>query len=190
MRVLHVAAEVYPWVKTGGLADVMGALPQALAQAGADVRLLLPGYPALLDALQQHRVVAQLGAVFGAARVTLRQGTLAGSGVPAYVIDAPLLFRRAGNPYLGPDGMEWPDNLQRFALLGWTGAHLASGELDEAWSPDVLHGHDWHAGTACAYLSAQPVATTRSVFTVHNLAYQGLFDAADFGLLEIGRAHV
>ena len=183
MRVLHVAAEIFPWVKTGGLADVLGALPQALTQAGADVRLLLPGYPALLDALQQQQVVAQLGPLFGAARVTLRRGSLAGSGVYAYVLDAPLLFRRAGNPYLGPDGQEWPDNLQRFALLGWVGAHLASGELDGDWTPQVLHGHDWHAGAACAYLAAQPTTGTRSVFTVHNLAYQGLFDAGDFGLL-------
>ena len=183
MRVLHVAAEVFPWVKTGGLADVLGALPQALTLAGADVRLLLPGYPALLDALQQQRVVAQLGPLFGAARVTLRFGSLAGSGVAAYVIDAPLLFARAGNPYLAPDGLEWPDNLQRFALLGWVGAHLASGELDKDWTPQVLNAHDWHAGAACAYLAAQPAATTRSVFTVHNLAYQGLFDAGDFSLL-------
>ena len=183
MRVLHVAAEVFPWVKTGGLADVLGALPQALTQAGADVRLLVPGYLALLDALQQQVVVAQLGPLFGAARVTLRRGNLAGSGVLAYVLDAPLLFRRAGNPYLGPDGQEWPDNLQRFALLGWAGAHLASGELDADWTPQVLHAHDWHAGAACAYLAAQPGASTRSVFTVHNLAYQGLFDAGDFGLL-------
>ncbi|MEO6624024.1 MAG: glycogen synthase GlgA, partial [Burkholderiaceae bacterium] len=183
MRVLHVAAEVFPWVKTGGLADVLGALPQALTLAGADVRLVLPGYPALLDALQQQRVVAELGPLFGAARVTLQRGSMAGSGVTAYVIDAPLLFRRAGNPYLGPDGQEWPDNLQRFALLSWVGAHLASGELDKEWTPKVLHAHDWHAGTACAYLAAQPAATTRSVFTVHNLAYQGLFDAGDFALL-------
>ena len=183
MRVLHVAAEVFPWVKTGGLADVLGALPQALTLAGADVRLLLPGYPALLDALQQQRVVAQLGPLLGAARVTLRFGSLAGSGVAAYVIDAPLLFARAGNPYLAPDGQEWPDNLQRFALLGWVGAHLASGELDKDWTPQVLNAHDWHAGVACAYLAAQPAATTRSVLTVHNLAYQGLFDAGDFSLL-------
>lgn len=183
MRVLHAAAEVYPWVKTGGLADVLGALPQALVAAGGDVRLLLPGFPAVLDALEGARVVGELGAMFGAARVTLRMGQLAGSGITAYVVDAPLMYRRAGNPYLGPDGREWADNLQRFALLGWLGAHLASGELDAGWQPQVLHAHDWHAATACAYLAAQPAATARSVYTVHNLAYQGLFDAADFALL-------
>ena len=183
MRVLHAAAEVYPWVKTGGLADVVGALPQALAQAGADVRLLLPGYPAVLGALRGAQTVVELGALFGAARVRLCRGVLEGSGVTAYVVDAPLMYRRSGNPYLGPDGREWSDNLQRFALLGWIGAHLASGELDPDWQPAVLHAHDWHAATACAYLAAQPAATARSVYTVHNLAYQGLFDAADFALL-------
>lgn len=183
MRVLHVAAEVFPWVKTGGLADVVGALPQALVATGVEARLLLPGFPAVLDALQHTRVVCEVGAVLGAARVTLRLGELAGSGVTAYVVDAPLMYQRSGNPYHGPDGREWADNLQRFALLGWVGAHLASGELDPAWTPEILHAHDWHAGMACAYLAAQPATTVRSVFTVHNLAYQGLFDAGDFSML-------
>ena len=183
MRVLHVAAEVFPWVKTGGLADVVGALPQALVATGVDARLVLPGFPAVLQALDNPRVVCEVGAVLGAARVTLRVGTLAGSGVTAYVIDAPLMYQRSGNPYLAPDGLEWSDNLQRFALLGWVAAHLAFGELDTGWQPQVLHAHDWHAGMACAYLAAQPAAAVRSVFTVHNLAYQGLFDAGDFPLL-------
>jgi starch synthase len=183
MRVLHVAAEMFPLVKTGGLADVLGALPQALNAAGADVRLLLPGFPALLDALQHPRVVGEIGALFGAARITLRSGKLRGSSVTAYVVDAPVLYRRAGNPYLAGDGQEWSDNLQRFALLGWVGAHLGSGELDPAWVPQVVHSHDWHAALACAYIAAQPARQVKTVYTVHNLAYQGLFDAADFPLL-------
>ncbi len=105
------------------------------------------------------------------------------SGVPAYVIDAPYLYRREGNPYLDASGAEWSDNLQRFGLLGWVAAHLASGELDPDWSPDLVHAHDWHAAMACAYLAAHPGNTPRSVFTVHNLAYQGLFDASDYQLL-------
>ena len=183
MRVLHVAAEIFPWIKTGGLADVVGALPQAQLGTGVDARLLLPGFAAVLDALRGTRVVCEVGPALGAARVTLRAGELAGSGVTAYVIDAPLMYRRAGNPYLGQDGQEWADNLQRFALLGWIGAHLASGELDPSWTPQVLHAHDWHAGMACAFLAAQPATPARAVYTVHNLAYQGLFDASDFNLL-------
>ena len=182
MKVLHAGAEIFPLVKTGGLADVLGALPQALGAAGADVRLLLPGLPAILQGLGQQREVCRLGAVFGAARVTLRFGTLAHSGVAAYVVDAPYLYRRPGNPYLAADGSEWPDNAQRFALLGWVAAHLASGELDSDWTPDVLNLHDWHAAMACAYLAAHPGKAAATVFTVHNLAFQGLFNAGDYHL--------
>jgi starch synthase len=183
MRVLHVAAEIFPLIKTGGLADVLGALPQALIGQGADVRLLLPGLPAIADAVLHQRSVGTIGPSFGAARITLRLGQMPYSGVPAYVIDAPFLYRRPGSPYQASDGSEWPDNAQRFALLGWVGAHLASGELDSTWQPELLHAHDWHAAMACAYLAAHPPASAASVFTVHNLAYQGLFPSGDFPLL-------
>ena len=183
MKVLQVGAEVVPLVKTGGLADVLGALPQALIAAGADVRLLLPGLPAIIGAVENLQVVFEFGPLFGALRITLRLGRMPGSGVPAYVIDAPYLYQRDGGPYQGRDGEEWADNLQRFALLGWVGAHLAAGELDPAWVPDVLHAHDWHAGMACAYAAAHPATRAATVFTVHNLAYQGLFASLDFNLL-------
>jgi starch synthase len=189
-RVLHAAAEIFPLVKTGGLADVVGALPSALAAAGADVRLLLPGLPPILDAMSRPRKVFEGGPLFGAARVTLRVGRFKGAigaDVPAYVLDAPWLYARGGGPYQGPDGKPWDDNLQRFALLGWAAAHLAAGELDPAWRPDILHAHDWHAALACSYLRAHPGAHARSVFTIHNLAFQGLFAQDDFGLLGLPR---
>ena len=190
-RVLHAAAEIFPLVKTGGLADVVGALPHALAAAGADVRLLLPGLPPILDAVSRPRKVFEGGPLFGAARVTLRLGRFKagakGPDVQAYVIDAPWLYARDGGPYQGPDGKPWDDNLQRFALLGWAAAHLAAGELDPAWRPDILHAHDWHAALACSYLRAHPGAHARSVFTIHNLAFQGLFAQDDFGLLGLPR---
>ena len=184
MRVLHVAAEVFPLVKTGGLADVTAALPPALARAGADVRLLLPGLPAIAESVSQQKKVAEIGPAFGAASVTLRLGRLPGSGVPAYVIDAPLLYRRGGGPYQDGDGLDWPDNLQRFALLSWTAAQLGGGALDPRWQPDVVHAHDWHAAPACAYMHAHPASNAAAtVFTVHNLAYQGVFPHGDFALL-------
>ena len=183
MKVLHAAAEIFPLVKTGGLADVVGALPEALIAQGADVRLVLPGLPAILKGVERQKTVCELGALFGAGRVTLRLGRLAPGGVAAYVIDAPYLYQRPGNPYLAPDGNEWPDNLQRFALLGWVAAHLAAGELDSRWTPDVLHAHDWHAAMACAYAACHPLTRAATVYTVHNLAYQGLFDEGDFHLL-------
>lgn len=183
MKVLHVAAEVYPLVKTGGLADVVAALPPALAHAGADVRLLLPGLPAILDAVQSARLVIDIGACFGALRVRLLLARMPGSQLPVYVVDAPHLFRRGGGPYQASDGSEWPDNLQRFALLGWVAAHLAADDADPSWVPEIVHAHDWHAAMACAYIADHPPTQAASVYTVHNLAFQGLFVHHDWPLL-------
>jgi starch synthase len=183
MRVLHVAAEIFPLVKTGGLADVAGALPQALNGEGADARVLLPGLPAIADAVLHQKKILDLGPMFGAGRVSLRLGQMPYSHVDAFVVDAPYLYRRGGSPYQASDGSEWSDNLQRFALLGWVAAHLAAGELDTDWSPQVMHAHDWHAALACAYMAAHPATEAASVFTIHNLAFQGLFPHDDFRLL-------
>jgi starch synthase len=110
------------------------------------------------------------------------------SHLPVYVIDAPWFFRRPGSPYQSPRGEEWTDNLQRFALLGWVAAHLAGGELDPGWMPAVVHAHDWHAAMTCAYMAAHPGTTAASVFTIHNLAYQGLFAHAEFAQLGLPSA--
>ncbi len=188
MRVLHVASEIFPLVKTGGLADVMAALPPALAQAGADIRLLLPGMPAMLETVLHAKPLIDLGACFGAARVRVLKGVMPGSHLPVYLVDAPLLYRRSGGPYQGPDGQEWPDNLQRFGLLGWVAAQLGAGDLDADWRPHVVHAHDWHAAMSCAYLHAHGAQGARSIFTVHNLAYQGLFPQEDSALLGLSAA--
>ena len=183
MKVLHVAAEVFPLVKTGGLADVVAALPRALMAAGADVRLLLPGLPPIVDAVLHQRNVCDIGPMFGALRIKVRAGVLPFSHVPVYVIDSPYLYRRGGGPYEDEHGVEWSDNLQRFALLGWVAAHLAAGDIDVGWTPQLVHAHDWHAALACAYMAAHPGTTAPSIFTVHNLAYQGLFAPGDFSQL-------
>ena len=183
MRVLQVAAEVFPLVKTGGLADVMGALPQALREAGAEVRLLLPGMPAIIDAIHQARTVIDIGPCFGALRVRLLCGRMPGSDLTTYVIDAPQLYRRGGGPYQDWDGQPWPDNLQRYALLGWIAARLASGDADGQWTPNIVHAHDWHAALTCAYMAEHKPTRAASIFTIHNLAYQGLFPIDDWALL-------
>ena len=175
MKILHVASEVFPLVKTGGLADITAALLPALNERGIDARLLLPGFPSIREGVRQQKKIAELGPAFGAATITIRQGRMPETGVQAYVIDAPWLYARDGNPYMGPDGTDWPDNPRRFALLGWVAAHLGFGEFDPFWTPDLLHAHDWHAALSMAYLSAHPANKLRTVFTVHNLAYQGLF---------------
>jgi starch synthase len=190
MKVLQVGAEIFPLLKTGGLADVLGALPQALAAQGAEVRLLLPGLPAIADALLHARPVARIGPAFGAAQVTLLRGRMPYTHLPAYVIDAPYLYQRGGGPYQDSRGNEWPDNLQRFGLLGWAAAQLAQGGVDPDWAPQVVHAHDWHAALACAYLHAHPAGAAASVFTIHNLAYQGLFPHDDCALLGLSSRYL
>jgi starch synthase len=182
MRVLHAAAELFPWVKTGGLGDVIAALPPALAALDVDVRLVLPGFTAFLDALPLTEI-ARLRTPFAAERVRIALAELPDSGVRAYLVDHPAFYDRPGSPYADPDGRDWPDNHRRFALLGWAAAALAQG-ADPEWQPDILHTHDWHAGLAPAYLRAAAVSVP-SVFTVHNLAYQGFFPAAAFADLAL-----
>lgn len=188
-RVLHVAAECHPLVKTGGLADVVGALPPALAAAGADARVLLPGYAEVLTRLAQGDelapVGAPFGALFGAARVRLLRARLPGAEVPLYVIDAPWLYGRGGNPYLAGDGAGWRDNHLRFALLGYVAAQFGAGALDPDWQPDIVHAHDWHAALAPVYLRQHPANDVRTVFTIHNLAFQGRFPLGEAEALGI-----
>ncbi|PKO60571.1 MAG: glycogen synthase GlgA [Betaproteobacteria bacterium HGW-Betaproteobacteria-18] len=180
MNVLQVSAEIFPLLKTGGLADVAGALPTALKAAGCEVRVLLPGFAPIMADLQSPRVLAELTAPWGE-RVLLRQGVLGALGLAAYVIDAPALYCRPGTPYEDALRQPFHDNHRRFALLGWVAAQLACG-LDAHWQPTVLHSHDWHAALTPAYLAFGPIQGRRvaSVYTVHNLAYQGVFAPSHF----------
>lgn len=173
INVLSVASEIYPLVKTGGLADVAGALPGALAPEGVAMRTLVPGYPPVLKALDGAEAVADLPGLFGGdARL------VAGSahGLDLFALDAPHLFRRDGNPYLASNGQDWPDNAFRFAALSQVAARVASGLLP-GYRPDVLHGHDWQAGLAPAYLHYAGGPRPATVMTIHNLAFPGLFPA-------------
>ena len=180
MKVLQVSAEIFPLLKTGGLADIAGALPAALNAAGCEVRVLLPGFAPIMADLQSDSVLAELTAPWGE-RVLLRQGLLATLGVRAYVIDVPHLYARPGTPYEDEQRQPHHDNHLRFALLGWIAAHLACG-LDDQWQPAVVHSHDWHAALTSAYLAFGPARGRRvaSVYTVHNLAYQGIFAPIHF----------
>ncbi|GJH11005.1 glycogen synthase GlgA [Caballeronia novacaledonica] len=185
--VLHAAAEMFPLLKTGGLADVVGALPPAQSQLGTDARVVLPGFPAVLAGLDDLQPVADLGAAFGAGNVRLERGVLQPHGVAVYVVRADQFYDRPGNPYLDAAHRSYADNDRRFALLGWAAARIATG-ADPAWKPHIVHAHDWHAGLAPAYLRAferDGAARVASVMTVHNLAYQGTFAASEFGALQL-----
>jgi starch synthase len=177
MRVLSVASEIFPLVKTGGLADVAGALPRALAAEGVAVRSLVPGYPAVLRQAETFEAVHDFDDLFGGpARLLAGEA----AGLALFVIDAPHLYGRPGGPYAAPDGAEWPDNARRFAALSWVAARLGR-DLVPAFVPDVVHVHDWQGGLAPAYLALDPARGPGTVVTIHNLAHQGVFPA---GLLQ------
>ena len=177
MKVLSVASEVYPLIKTGGLADVAGALPAALKPAGADMRTLLPGYPAVMRALSHGETVHSYAELFGG---PARLVAGVAKGLDVIALDAPHLFDRAGNPYLSPDGVDWQDNAQRYAALSRAAADIGHGELAD-YQPDILHLHDWQAALTAVYGRFE--GGPKTVMTVHNIAFPGLFPASLFGAL-------
>jgi starch synthase len=170
-RVLSVASEIFPLVKTGGLADVAGALPRALAHEGIEMRTLVPGYPAVRDALNGAEVAHTFPDLHGGSARLLAGRA---SGLDLFALDAPHLYARPGNPYTGPDGKDWPDNARRFAALAQCAAAIARGAV-ASFVPQVAHAHDWQAGLVPAYLRFGPRCSCKSVLTVHNLAFQGIF---------------
>ena len=181
IEVLSVASEIYPLIKTGGLADVAGALPAALVESGVTMRTLLPGYPAVLGRIAGGREVARFDDLFG---VTGRLIAGRVEGLDLIVLDAPALYDRPGNPYMGPEGWDWPDNWKRFAALSWVASELGLGLVD-GYRPQVIHAHDWQAGLVPAYVKFGPSATLKTVMTVHNMAFQGTFGADIFSQLRL-----
>ena len=171
VRVLSVASEIYPIIKTGGLADVAGALPIALAAEGIEMRTLVPGYPAVMDSLTDTQEVFEWPLFFGGP-TRLMQGTC--GELKLFVLDAPHLFARPGNPYLSPDGKDWPDNGLRFAALARMADNIGLGAI-ASFVPDIVHAHDWQAALAPAYLHYSGRPRPGTVVTVHNLAFQGRF---------------
>ncbi|WP_417239775.1 glycogen synthase GlgA [Celeribacter halophilus] len=173
-QVLSVASECVPLVKTGGLADVAGALPAALAPLGVEMRTLLPGYRAVLEAQPEAETVFEIWDLFGGfARI--RRGHLGAQVL--YILDAPHLYDRDGTPYLAPDGRDWGDNAERFAALSLAAAMIAAHGIED-WFPDVIHMHDWQAGLTPIYLRELGAAErVKTLMTIHNVAFQGCFPA-------------
>jgi starch synthase len=173
IQVLAVASEIYPLVKTGGLADVVGALPLALRRNNVATTTLVPGYPAVMAAIQAAEPQLVIDNLFGGgARVFRTQA----ADLDLLLLDAPHLFDRPGNPYTSPDGSDWPDNAFRFGALAWTAMQIGIGVI-AGYRPDIIHAHDWHAALAMAYLVYQDQRRPATVLTVHNIAYQGQFPA-------------
>lgn len=176
MKLLSVASEIYPLVKTGGLADVAGALPLALAGQGVATRTLVPGYPAIMERIGKVRAIRRYDALVGVS-AALRAAKV--DGLDLIVLDAPELFARAGGPYGDASGREWDDNWRRFAALSRAGADIAEGAI-KGWQPDVVHVHDWQAALTAAYMRYGPARAVPSVVTIHNIAFQGRYGADIF----------
>lgn len=172
MRILFASAEAFPLAKTGGLADVCGALPKAVAALGLDVALILPGYPQALLAVEGKATEREILSRFGKSRLV--RAHIPGSGLTVWLVDCPTLFQRTGSLYQDQHGNDWPDNADRFAHFSDIAARLAAGELVEGYRADVVHANDWHTGLLPLYLRRNPDPPP-TLFTIHNLAYQGLF---------------
>jgi len=185
MKILFAASEAHPIVKTGGLGDVAASLPAALKKLRHDVRLILPAYRQTLERGKDLRLVALLHDVPGyPAPVRLLQGRLPDSEVPLFLVDAPALFDRTGGPYLSVSGNDWPDNAERFAVFCRAVVEIAQNRAGLAWRPDVVHCNDWQTGLIPALLALE-LAPPATVFTIHNLAYRGLFPAETFLKLDL-----
>ncbi|WP_372965682.1 glycogen synthase GlgA [Marinobacter sp.] len=182
-RILFATSEVFPLVKTGGLADVSASLPEALCKLGYDCQILLPGYPAALKAAREAGSRRKTRFRHGQYDVSLWQTRLPGTAVTLWLVDSPALFDRAGDsPYQNKEGEDWWDNAHRFHLFAQIGAMMASGQLDLGWQPDIVHCNDWQTGLIPVFLNGNQ-HPPKTVFTIHNLAYQGLFSQETFRAL-------
>ena len=176
-RILFATSEAYPLIKTGGLADVAGSLPRALLGLKQEVRLILPAYPEARARMGKARTIASFE--LDSHQLNLLQGRLPGARVTTWLLDCPVFFDRPGNPYLNEQGQVWPDNAERFALFSKAVSLIAQGKAGIDWRADLVHCNDWQTALVPALLD-QESRRPATLFTIHNLAYQGLFDQATF----------
>ncbi|MBB3137573.1 starch synthase [Rhizobium pisi] len=171
MKVLSVSSEVFPLIKTGGLADVSGALPIALKAFGVETKTLLPGYPAVMKVIRDPVARLEFPDLLGEHATVLE---VQHEGLDLLVLDAPAYYDRPGGPYLDPLGKDFPDNWRRFAALSLAASEIAAGLLP-GWQPDLIHTHDWQAALTSVYMRYHPTPELPSVLTIHNIAFQGQF---------------
>lgn len=181
-KILFVTSEVYPLIKTGGLADVSNSLPKSLADTGQDVKIILPNY----RALKLTRNV-QLRSVFkiSSHSVQLLETQLPDSNVTVWLVDCPEYFGMAGNPYVDSAGHSYANNPERFALFCRAVIEVAMNRADLDWKADVVHCNDWQTGLIPALLSLENELCPKTVFTIHNMAYQGFFNGLTAARLQL-----
>jgi starch synthase len=177
MRVLFMSSEVYPLIKTGGLADVSAALAATLAELGVDIDLLLPGYPKALEAATKKSVQIEVADFMGAGPMRLISARTPDTNLRVWLVDCPSLYQRSGGPYQDENGHDWPDNFLRFAIFNHVAAKLSCGLLLPDYRADIVHANDWHTGLLPVILAGTPGQKPATVFTIHNLAFQGVFPA-------------
>lgn len=189
-KVLFVSSEVFPLIKTGGLADVSGSLPAALQHLGIDIRILIPGYPAVLDQLSDLQHLAQLSHLPVIDQAELLLGTITDTQVKVIVIKATSLYERDGGPYADSNGQEWLDNPLRFGILAKVAALLSSAQSPvNDWQPDIVHCNDWQTGLTPAYMKLVEHSSAKSVISLHNMAFQGCYSPSWLSTLALPPAN-
>jgi starch synthase len=183
MKLLFATSELFPLLKTGGLGDVAHSLPIALAGLGLDVRVVLPAFRQVLSQLGTLRALGWIPVASGQ-QVRVLEARHDEFDFPIWLVDAPQFFDREGAPYTDSHGHAWSDNPARFALFGEVAAALATDALDIGWRADIAHANDWQSGLLPAYLALEPTRP-RTVFTIHNLAYDSQFDFGTFQHLHL-----
>jgi starch synthase len=182
LRVLFATSEAHPLIKTGGLADVSGALPKALSLlktdgANVDIKIVMPAYSAVLTKLKNRKEIANIK-VFGET-CTLISGNMPDSKLEVIAIKNAALYERAGGPYSDENGIDWPDNALRFGVLSRVASLLCSKKSPlQNWQPDLIQCNDWQTGLAPAYMKLLDNSSVKSIFSIHNLAFQGCFDVS------------
>ena len=190
MHVLFVTSEAFPLIKTGGLADVSGALPKAIKSAASfngDIKVLLPAYRGVLSKLTAVKEVASIEALKQSC--TLFSGYLPDSDVEVIAIKNDVLYDRAGGPYTDESGADWNDNALRFGVLSRVASLLSKQDSPLNWQPDIVHCNDWQTGLTPAYMKLVDQVPVKSIFSIHNMAYQGNFDGNVLSKLELPAQH-
>ncbi|MBJ7552940.1 glycogen synthase GlgA [Marinomonas spartinae] len=180
-KILFAASEIHPLIKTGGLADVAGALPIALRKKGLDVRLIMPAYQGILDQVEPIYHSTNLGNPFGVGDIILLETRPHKNDIPIWLVQCQALYERDGGPYLDTNGLDYVDNHLRFGAFSWAIAMLAQHGNLFGWQADILHLNDWQTGFAAAYLASWKLDHLPIVSTIHNLRYNGSFDMAKYG---------
>ncbi|MCP3668250.1 MAG: glycogen synthase GlgA [Gammaproteobacteria bacterium] len=183
LKILFAASEATPLIKTGGLADIAGSLPLALKRFGHDIRVVLPAYPEAVENTGALKLCAEMNIKGSRESVRIFEGRLK-NDIPLYLVDAQALFDRPGRPYTDDQGLDWPDNPQRFTLFCRTIVNISLNQATLDWKPDLVHCNDWQTGLVPALLASEANRPS-TLFTIHNLAYQGIYNQATFQQLEL-----